>query len=148
MNSYKRYVNEKMRDIQSKIKPIQPEIPTITIEEKRQEIEEWKQKIHTNPILLPFYLYDWMKQLDMIQMGDTEISRYYAKAIRIRESELRQEAETSTRGRNVLREFLQMKSKNFTTITRDEEIQIESIYKKLVVINKLKESDKENGFKS
>lgn len=148
MNSYKRYMIEKCKEILTKIKPVEPEVPKLTDEDKRQDIEEWRIRIKTDSRLLPFYLYDWMKQLKMIDMEENEILRYYGKAIRIRENELRRNAEIDVDARKELKAFMHMKSNHFSNITKDEERNIDSIFKRLVVIDKLNESDQENGCKS
>jgi len=148
MNSYKRHMIEKCKEIQTKIKPVEPEVPKLTDDDKRQEIDEWRIRIKKDGRLLPFYLYDWMKQLKIIDMEESEILKYYGKAIRIREHELRRNAETFGGDRKELKEFMHMKSNHFANITRDEERHIDSIFKRLVVIDKLNEDDQENGCKS
>lgn len=138
MNSYKRHMVEKCKEIQTKIKPIEPEIPIVTNEEKMKDIEEWKVRIKTEERMVPFYLYEWMKQLNLIDMEENEILKYYGKAIRIREHELRRNAEIFGGDRKEYKEFMQMKSNNFVNISRDEERNIDSIFKKLVVVDYLK----------
>jgi len=138
MNGYKRWLIIKSREIVDNIKPKELPIPPLTEQDKLQEIEEWRKKDSINYKLIPLYLYDWMFDYDYINLNDEDKIKLYSRSIKLRENELRNEAELFGGDKTTYRNFMRMKESNFENISPDEERIINTIFKKIAVFEFLK----------
>lgn len=120
-------------------KYVEPEVKKLTDQEKMEEIDEWIQKEHINYNFLPLYLYDWMIEFKMIEHTEKEKIELFNRAIIIRTKELENQAMNGDRqDRFYFSRFQDMKKTHFATITKEEEIAINNIYKKISVIETIK----------
>ena len=138
MNSYKRWLMIKAKERNEMMKPQMKELPPLTEQEKIDEIIEWKSKQTVHYKLLPMYLFDWMNQYGYMNMTDKDKILLYARATKLREFDLRNEAETFGGDKTPYRNFMRMKESNFENITPDEENKIESIFRKISIFEFLK----------
>lgn len=138
MNAYKRWLIIKAKERTETMKPPPLEIPPLTEQDKLNEIDEWKKKDSINFRLIPLYLYDWMFDYDYIKLNDADKIMLYSRSIKLRENELRNEAEMFGGDKTTYRNFMKMKEMNFENITEDEERIINIIFKKIAVFEFLK----------
>lgn len=137
MNAYSswivRYNNSKVE------KYIEPEVKKMSDQEKMEEIHEWINKEQINYNFLPLYLYDWMNEFKIMEYTEQEKIELYNRAIIIRSKELENKAMNGDRGdRLYFSRFCDMKKTHFATITKEEEIAINNIFKKISVIETIK----------
>lgn len=105
----------------------------MTDDERMDEINEWMEKQDINFNFVPLYLYDWMVKFGMINHTDDDKFEMYRRATNIWGNELRNNAEF--RGdRKPYQRYLQMKNTNFKDINDDELSRIDTIYKKISVV--------------
>lgn len=123
--SYRRFVSNLWRETPEEL-PKQIEYK-MTNEEKLAEIEEYRHKNIRLP-LMPSYLYDFMIQLDLINLTDAEKTEMYSQAIKIREGQLRDDGD-----RVEYKRFKAMKEEGFKNITFEETSAIEGIFKRLAI---------------
>jgi hypothetical protein len=108
-------------------------------QEKMEEIHEWINKEQINYNFLPLYLYDWMNDFKIMEYTEQEKIELYNRAIIIRSKELENKAMNGDRGdRLYFSRFCDMKKTHFATITKEEEIAINNIFKKISVIETIK----------
>jgi hypothetical protein len=138
MNGYKRWLIIKSREIVEEQPVVEIDIPRLTDEDKKNEIEDWKKKKDVNLKLLPMYLFDWMYDYGYIDIDDDQKVEMYARAIKMRENELKREAELFCGDKKAYLNFMRMKVNNFENITREEEVTIDNIFRKLCVFEHLK----------
>jgi hypothetical protein len=138
MNSYKTWLIEKAKEKHQISKPNMQELPPLTQQDKIDEINEWRAKESIDFKLIPIYLFDWMFEYGYIKMTDDEKIQFYSRAIKMREYRLRNEAEMFGGDKTTYRNFMKMKANNFQDITKDEEFQIDNIYRKIAVYEFLK----------
>lgn len=120
-------------------KYVEPEVKKLTDQEKMEEIHEWIEKEHINYNFLPLYLYEWMIEFKMIEHTEEYKIELYNRAIMIRSKELENLAMNGDRAdRMYFTRFQDMKRTHFATITKEEEIAINNIFKKISVIETIK----------
>ena len=128
MDKYRVYVNELAKDIPVEI-PKQIEYK-MTDAEKLNDIEEFGK----NPTafnMIPGYIYDWIIELGLMIIDENEKIEYYRRAIQMRESELRKNAEFGDVKEYTA--FMKSKKNGFSDISKQEVINIEYNYKRIVV---------------
>jgi hypothetical protein len=128
MDKYRVYVNELAKDIPVEI-PKQIEYK-MTDAEKLNDIEEFGK----NPTafnMIPGYIYDWIIELGLMIIDENEKLEYYRRAIQMRESELRKNAEFGDVKEYTA--FMKCKKNGFSDISKQEVLNIEFNYKRIVV---------------
>jgi hypothetical protein len=81
--------------------------------------------------MIPGYIYEWIIDLGLIIICEDEKLEFYRRAIQMRESELRKNAEFGD-----VKEygaFMKSKKNGFTDISKQEIINIDFNYKRIVV---------------
>lgn len=99
----------------------------MTKEEKLAEIENYRNKNIRLP-LMPSYLYDWILQLDLMTLTDEQKVSMYAEAIKVREDQIKSDGD-----RQEWKRFKAMKESHFETISFEESVSIDGIYKRLAI---------------
>jgi len=128
MDKYRVYVNELAKDIPVEI-PKQIEYK-MTDAEKLNDIDEFGK----NPTafnMIPGYIYDWIIELGLMIIDENEKLEYYRRAIQMRESELRKNAEFGDVKEYTA--FMKSKKNEFADISKQEVLNIEFNYKRIVV---------------
>ena len=136
MNAYRRYAGEQFE--QEKPKTMIEETRVVTDEEKKADIEELIHSQHYDIRRVPMYMYDWMVQLGYIKHTDQDKYRMYGQAIRQRYRDLRVAMESSYGNREAKAEFYKYKKMmedGFKDLTKDEEIAIDRVYRKLSIVD-------------
>jgi hypothetical protein len=123
--SYRRFVSTLWRETPEEL-PKQIE-HKMTDAEKLAEIENYRGKNIRLP-LIPSYLYDFMVQLDLLKLTDEEKVAMYAEAIKIREAQIKGDGD-----RNEWKRFKAMKEDHFKTISFEESVAIDGIFKRLAI---------------
>jgi hypothetical protein len=137
MNAYSSWIVRYNNDKQVKYQ--EPEVKQLTDQEKMEEINEWIEKEHINYNFLPLYLFDWMTYFKMIDYSEQDKIELYNRAIILRSKELENKALTGDRSdRLYYTRFGEMKRTHFANITKEEEIAIDNIFKKISVIETIK----------
>jgi hypothetical protein len=128
MDKYRVYVNELAKDIPFEI-PKQIEYK-MTDAEKLKDIEDFG-KTPTAFNMIPGYIYDWIIELGLMIISEDEKLEFYRRAIQMRESELRKNAEFGD-----VKEygaFMKSKKNGFADISKQEIINIDFNFKRIVV---------------
>jgi hypothetical protein len=136
MNAYRRYSGELLMEEQPKLL-IEQTSRVIPREEKKADIEELINAQHYDVRKIPMYMYDWMVELGYIQHTDDDKYAMYDKAIKQRYRDLRVAYESNYGNREAKAEFInykKMMEDGFKDLTKAEESAIESVYRKLSVI--------------
>jgi len=137
MNAYSSWIVRYNNDKQVKYQ--EPEVKPLTDQEKMEEINEFIQKEHMSYKFFPLYLFDWMVQFKIIEHSEQEKIELYNRAIILRSKELENKALIGDRSdRMYFSRFNEMKKTYFATITKEEEIAIENIYKKISIFEIIK----------
>jgi len=136
MNAYRLYCKREFAEV---IKPIPVLIENIKLsnEDKLEEIQRWKEKKEINFKILPTYLHDWLIELLMVEISDRDKVIKFSKATKLREDELRNEAELEN-NKLPYKNFMAWKKNNFIDLPPDEVDRIENIYKRIVTFEFLK----------
>jgi hypothetical protein len=128
MDKYRVYINELAKDTPVEI-PKQIEYK-MTKEEKLKDIEDFGK----NPTafnMIPGYIYDWIIELGLMIIDEDEKIEYYRRAIEMRESELKKNAEFGD-----VKEygaFMKSKKNGFQDISKQEVLNIDFNFKRIVV---------------
>ncbi len=128
MDKYRVYVNELAKDIPVEI-PKQIEYK-MTDAEKLKDIEDFG-KTPTAFNMIPGYIYEWIIELGLVILDEDDKTEYYRRAIQMRESELRKNAEFGD-----VKEygaFMKSKKNGFADISKQEIINIDFNFKRIVV---------------
>jgi hypothetical protein len=128
MDKYRVYVNEMAKDIPVEI-PKQIEYK-MTDAEKLKDIEDFG-KTQTAFNMIPGYIYEWIIELGLVILDEDDKTEYYRRAIQMRESELRKNAEFGD-----VKEygsFMKSKKNGFTDISKQEVLNIDFNFKRIVV---------------
>ena len=128
MDKYRVYINELAKDIPVEI-PKQIEYK-MTDAEKLNDIDEFGK----NPTafnMIPGYIYDWIIELGLMIIDENEKLEYYRRAIQMRENELRKNAEFGDVKEYTA--FMKSKKNGFSDISKQEVLNIEFNYKRIVV---------------
>jgi len=81
--------------------------------------------------MIPGYIYDWIIDLGLMIIDEDDKTEYYRRAIQMRESELKTNAESGDM--KEYNSFMKMKKSGFADITKAEINNIEFNYKRIVV---------------
>jgi hypothetical protein len=128
MDKYRVYVNELAKDVAIEI-PKQIEYK-MSNDEKFKDVEEFG-KTPTAFNMIPGYIYDWIIELGLMIIDEDMKLEYYRRAILMRESELRKNAEFGDVKEYTA--FMKSKKNGFSDISKQEVINIEFNYKRIVV---------------
>jgi len=128
MDKYRVYVNELAKDVPVEI-PKQIEYK-MSNEEKLKDVQEFGK----NPTafnMIPGYIYDWIIELGLMIIDEDEKLEYYRRAIQMRENELKKNAEYGDVKEYTA--FMKSKKNGFSDISKQEVLNIEFNYKRIVV---------------
>jgi len=136
MNAYRLYCKREFAEV---IIPTPVLIDNIKLsnEDKLEEIQRWKEKKEIIFKILPTYLHDWLVELNIIEVSEKDKMIKFSKATKLREDELRNEAELE----NIklpYKNFIAWRKNNFIDLPPDEVQRIENIYKRIVTFEYLK----------
>ena len=138
MNSYSRYVFSRMKEVKKPI-AIEMNTKTISIDEKKNDVDEFLNVKEHNYEVIPLYLYDWMNELDMLEFTEQEKVNMYSKAIQKRRSILEKQLfqyPDDARTKNELDKLKKNIAENFKNASDIEIANIETMYKRIVLITK------------
>lgn len=102
----------------------------MTKEEKLADIEDFGTTESAFG-MIPGYIYDWIIELGLIVLNEDDKIEYYRRAIIMRETELKANAEAGDMKEYNF--FMKMKKNGFADITKQEFNNIEFNYKRIVV---------------
>lgn len=128
MDAYRKYIVNAYNDMPVE-QPKQIEY-IMTKEEKLQDIEDFG-KTECAFTMIPSYIYEWIIELGLVILDEKDKTEYYRRAIQMRESELKANAESGEM--KEYNSFMKMKRSGFSDITKQEINNIEFNYKRIVV---------------
>jgi hypothetical protein len=128
MDEYRKYLVNAYNELPTE-QPKQIEYK-MTDAEKLKDIEDFG-KTPTAFNMIPGYIYDWIIDLGLMIIDEDQKVEYYRRAIEMRESELRKNAEFGD-----VKEygsFIKCKRNGFENISKQEIINIDFNYKRIIV---------------
>ena len=137
---YKDYVKKVAKQIPEPRYIEEQKVVVISTEEKLKDIEEFRNK-EIDYRILPPYLYDWMVELKIINLEDSDKIKYYGIATKVRLSELKALMDsnpTDKIARRTYSDFYNKYQEGCINLTEAEISDIDKIFKRIVVINNLK----------
>lgn len=128
MDAYRKYLVNAYNELPVE-QPKQIEYK-MTKEEKLADIEDFGTT-ECAFSMIPGYIYDWIIDLGLVTLSEDDKTEYYRRAIQMRESELKANAESGDV--KEYNSFMKMKKSGFADITKAEINNIEFNYKRIVV---------------
>ena len=128
MDAYRKYLVKSYNELPVE-QPKQIEYK-MTKEEKLADIEDFGTT-ECAFSMIPGYIYDWIIDLGLVILDEDDKTEYYRRAIQMRESELKANAESGDM--KEYNSFIKMKKSGFADITKAEINNIEFNYKRIVV---------------
>lgn len=128
MDAYRKYLVSAYNELPDE-QPKQIEYK-MTKEEKLADIEDFGTTECAFG-MIPGYIYDWIIELGLIVLDEDDKIEYYRRAILMRETELKANAENGDR--QEYNAFMKMKRSGFSDITKQEFNNIEFNFKRIVV---------------